>query len=396
MLINILRKIGYLSGIAVASYLILELLILTSPFFHLTLPMVNKNFVSGFGYFCNSSARFDSLTCFRFTKPFRIIKTANRQLIYDQVVQPNKAGFNSVLQYQFAKSRKRFIVFGDSFTGSIYLDSTWVDKLNSLYPSDSLEYYNFAQDGIGIGNWRHIFFNEVVPQYQFDAVVIAVFGNDLDRARQFMSQDGQYTYMGDIPRYDISSDSFNRLLPKFYKEQNIISNAVADSMISVDLSAKKPFGLNAWFYLKQNGENIVYNHFLSGEMNNFFKTYIYSVNNPAPVLTWQTITNKYGKNLDYMKEILNYCSLHNKEVIICSVPELYGVSINKSGKMTILQRELKVLSEKYGARYFDGYGAFARYGDSTLQQCFLPFDGHFSKTGAQTFAHEFFVFQNSR
>ncbi len=41
-------------------------------------------------------------------------------------------------------------------------------------------------NGGGLGNWSAIFFEDIVPNYQFDALVIATYGDDLAR---------QYSYL---------------------------------------------------------------------------------------------------------------------------------------------------------------------------------------------------------
>ena len=117
----------------------------------------------------------------------RMLKIVNGNSVYDRIFRPNNAGYVSGKDYNFKKEDNiyRFIVLGDSYTAAEYIDSPWPDKIEMTInkPDDSLKYefYSFALDAAGITNWHSIFFNEIVLQYEFDALILAVYDDDLYR-----------------------------------------------------------------------------------------------------------------------------------------------------------------------------------------------------------------------
>jgi hypothetical protein len=355
------------------------------------LPKIRQFILPNSGYYTNCSLKFDSISGYRISNSFRILKTANGELLYDQSITPNKQGYHSKVDFLATKTNKRFIVFGDSQTGSIYLDSTWVDRVNTKsIPKDSIEYYSFAQDGAGIGNWHSIFFNEILPQYEFDGIVIAVFGNDLDRSPFVIHQDSKYTYIGNLDSLNVSATTFmQKHIAAFYKEANIITNQQADSLVKSIETPKNQFGLNLKKYFFENLDNAFYNYYMNKRLGEFVTSYIWDNKNPKKVLTVDYFKIKYGENFIRLSDIVHHCKANKKKVIFCILPEQYGTLLNKEGKKTIIQDEIAYLSSYFDASFFDGYAALAKYDDTDIKSCFLPYDGHFNTKGASFFAREF-------
>lgn len=114
--------------------------------------------------------------------------TWNGQLESIGVLKGNDMGFPD--DRDFSSSQKddtitRIAVMGDSYTASQFTSRSWLkcfeDSLNKTF-EDSVELWNLAIDGGGLANWREVL-DKVVFQRKLnvDAIIYAVFGNDLIR-----------------------------------------------------------------------------------------------------------------------------------------------------------------------------------------------------------------------
>ena len=117
----------------------------------------------------------------------RNFKLTYNTVEYDVVININNSGVNSHFDYSYTKpdSIKRYIVFGDSFSAGLFMDTSWVDKIHADLKQKNvpIELYNFSIDGGGIMNWYSTLCNEIIPNYQFDGIILMSY---LDNLRKRM------------------------------------------------------------------------------------------------------------------------------------------------------------------------------------------------------------------
>lgn len=137
--------------------------------------------------------RFDPATGYRFCdRPFRMTALYDGNIEYLSQLRPNKLGFldnDTPTPERRKPDAFRVVVFGDSFTDGWFLDMNWPNRLEQLARQQDLpvELLNMAQGGTGLGNWAALL-DEVLlkDNYDIDAVIFAVFEDDLVRRRTFL------------------------------------------------------------------------------------------------------------------------------------------------------------------------------------------------------------------
>jgi hypothetical protein len=136
-------------------------------------------------------------------------------------------------------------------------------------------------------------------------------------------------------------------------------------------------------------------HMISGSME--FKTeqrklsekFIWNEKFSAQQLSEKYFIEKYGsEKAEMLFSMLEDLRKNNKEVILASVPDQYGLELSRSGKRTIPSAELQFLSRKFGTRFLDGYQWLAEQGKP--EDFFLPMDGHWNQKGSDYFAEGIF------
>ena len=122
---------------SVISYLLLEVgmyLALSFGFHFPFSPLQNSR------YFNRPAAKFNKLTGYTWLPgESRVMRTMYGELIYDQVFRANNMGFTALTDYTFRRNpdeTARIIVFGDSFTDSIFLETTWPERLQEILDSN--------------------------------------------------------------------------------------------------------------------------------------------------------------------------------------------------------------------------------------------------------------------
>jgi hypothetical protein len=129
--------------------------------------------------------QFDPVTGYRYIPgATRLVITNQQQLTVDHIVRVNAQGYCSVRDFsaQRTDDSKRYIVFGDSYTAGEVSDTTWPDLANTLLQLQLADtphvFMNFALEAVGLATWHRQYFQEVVPGYDFDGIVLAVHGGD--------------------------------------------------------------------------------------------------------------------------------------------------------------------------------------------------------------------------
>ena len=354
-------------------------------------------------FFNHPCTKFDPVSGYRW-KPgiSRTVKVANGNLVFDNRFQANAQGYISPTDYfpqKLDTTKTRFLVFGDSFTAAYYLKKTWTEEANDRFFQHSQEkgpeLYNFGLNGGGITGWNKIFFNEIVPKYDFDGIVIAVFANDLSRDQFILHAEDRKIYFGWRKEQPKDGTAFRNELQRDLDSLNLIlADSKLDSLInSCEFSSyykkgdKKVF---PFFQLLNRTSNWLAKQLAMSRhkknIGGLYATYI----DPVNLVTTESLKGKYGPEKQHLlEEMIQYAKTYGKEVIFAAIPEVYGIGLNKKGKITAVQQELAWLAQNYQAKYFDGYAGYADMDAEEVSAHFLPYDGHWNQKGSDKFAVEF-------
>lgn len=367
-----------------------------------------KSFISisdgSFGAFNKPCAHADLIRGYRWENDsIRIVKSVNSTVVYDRVFLPNNKGYVSDKNYSFKKRPDtfRFLVLGDSYTASEYLQTPWTDQIERIINEKdsifSFEFYSFALDGIGLSNWHSIFFNEMAPNYEFDALILAIYGDDLYRDFYMMFADDTNVYGSYFKSRPENIEDFEKnykknmySVGKIMNDNTINKNLKLNNFSTEDNIIKN----NLYLLIKTHSilQSIEYNLNRKRYLEGFYKQSNKDKNN----LSIDLVKSKLGvANFKMLEEIFGYCNENKKTVIIANVPHIEIVKQNnyKNCKSTY-QLESEVISDYYHALYFDSYPLFQKLPYDSLQSFYLKHDAHWNQKGSDFFSQNFAQFIN--
>ena len=325
----------------------------------------------------------------------RIMRLAKGHVIYDQTFKPNNKGYISKTPYQFKKTdKKRYLLFGDSFSCAEFLETPISDRLNQFATNDSLniEFYSFAQDGAGLANWHSIYFNEIKKNYEFDGIILASWFDNWQREFSVlhMTPDGGY-----FSRANGIKGPLAEVLPEITKQHNniwsIASNQEMDNM-KADKDKKQLFVLQPWnLYFIKKTTKAVERFYL--DLKKFGKQSATKEN--KLVCNEEYLMEKFGgSTLRKWEEIIQDAIQMDKEVIITSIPRKMWANPSKfqerKKEKVYHQLELEYYANKYQLPYIDGYKPFHHLEIDDFMTHWLKYDGHWNQKGSDLFANYFY------
>lgn len=344
-------------------------------------------------YFITTKAytNYDEVRGYRYTNPVRFVSIINRNLEFDVNFKPNAQGYSSGREYTYKKSDSsvyRIMVLGDSFSDACFLDQSWADVLDKQLKAQGrkMEVYSFSYSGNGILNWENIFRKEILPNYEFDCIVIANFEDDMSRKFNIQLVGDKYLVgnFDTIPadKNDFEQHYFPRMLnltnTSYYKHELIEEGKVDErikeiisglSLVSVEGKWKKPEPYILCFLL-----------------NEVLGPIIMEKKQPAPAVSWQDIQNKYGNHVEKLQWMADTCRKLNKRVILSSIPLKTGALAYSEGMTYPHQQECKLFCEKMKMEYFDGYEIFRTIPKKERKNYWFIHDGHWNSKGSELFA----------
>lgn len=360
----------------------------------------------GWGVFTQPCAVYDSVRGYRWLdQKARVAKVARGTVVFDQKIQPNNEGWIDQKDFSFTKkdsNSQRWIVFGDSYTGSEFLSETWVDvaqtSLNSRIQTDSPpELYNFGIDGGGLWNWHSTFFGELVPKYEFDGIVLAVYGNNFDRDFAIFHQTDSVAWFKYFPKKPTSQIDFEE---NFLPEMDHSADIISESKLNLELEKaklqeeKRKSGRihftfpDLFFLMRMHDHYQLFNY--KQRKQEYQEMYGSSKNHKLENYAKENFVDRYGElKWKMLTEVVEYCQANRKQIIFASVPDEQGLHFNKRGDFTMVQGEINWLANHFETKYFDGYAAFEEIPDEELNQYFLKYDMHWNKYGASHFGQKF-------
>ena len=282
-------------------------------------------------------------------------------------------------------------MFGDSFTAGEFIETPWCDKMNQLASENGLnmEFYSFGIDGGGIENWHSIFFNEVLPNYEFDGVIVAAFYENFRRdfiANITLDSTIYFGYFKSAPPKDMKPTP-----DKNWAEENNFSKGwkiASDSSINQTLQSisikqisHTPFSFAAL--------NKLFQKLLS--MNYKRKT---SVDKEEIGNIEASVKKIYpAEKLKRMNELFSSIKQNKKRVILATIPAKGGAtnnSPNTEKKLNRHQQEFQYFAKKYGIDFFDSYPDFQKINPDSIDSFWLKHDWHWNQKGSDYFANSIY------
>ena len=383
-------------------YLFLEILTYLLICSNVLRPDFHSLFSKDFGASDMPYVCFDSISGYKYSghRP-HLTNINNGHVVYEHSIPVNNKGYCSIYDYDNKKKTgcKRWMVFGDSYTAGEITDTTWTDLFQKKFNRDSIEFYNFSLEGAGISNWHSIFFKEVVPNYEFDGIVLAVFGDlrstSYDLTRDFIIKHSFSSYTG-LNFFPVLPETFLHF-EKEYKQQLFYESSIYNSeniekyktkLISPELQHFR-FTLlpPKWYFSKYLIDAF---HFIK-KYKSFQKKYASNDMDP------KILSGAYKGEVDYDKlfgkekmqkveDILNYCHEENKKIYLISIPSFNLVSQDSLFyHNNLYNRHLKFLAAKYQCDFFDGYQLYDSIPPDQYDKFLLYGDSHWNRKGIDLF-----------
>jgi hypothetical protein len=339
----------------------------------------------GMSGYNKAAAKYDSQIGYRWTaNDVRYFKTSRGRTIFDNHFQLNHQKKVTSFDYHEKKldSLKRYILFGDSFMEGIMLAENLPNRiynLNQQQENQNFELYSFAMDGGGVLNWEAEFFSEVVPNYEFDAVIVALYMDNLYRDYIIQHLQDSVSYIG---RTDTLLEKFDvRLLATqdIQKRDLVYTDQEIDSFISnpQQKSFDWPFKKAIYRFLKG---------FVSGR----------NTKQQQKPKDLKTLKKKMGKRKwQALESLITYCQSHQKSVILATVPARQLLK-EKRPTANFHQTDVAFVAQHFNLPTFDGYAVYEGLSDQQIDSLWLPLDGHWNQKGSNLFADELYDFLNQQ
>lgn len=336
----------------------------------------------------------------RVTGENRVVRVIRDTVVFDQVYDVNNEQFISSIDYEHARDDEktfRFAVFGDSFTDADYLPIPWPARLNARFSDlgrddlKNVEFYSFAVNGAGLSNWHSIFFNEVVPTYDFDAIIIASYGDNLARQFSILDYEGDKSFRG---RFSQPPKSIDEYLSSYRPRLELhYAQVCSDEAINTLINSYER-GLQ-WTRpaLRWRLAGLVDQQIKSFGEESVSRNASVSERPKSDAVTFsiEEFENSYGvEQIGHLWEMIEYAKARNIPVVMAAVPSrdrlISWLSGNES-RPPSHQIEIKSIAQNFDLLFFDGYRPFSGLPASAIQERFwLTYDGHWNQDGSDRFA----------
>lgn len=331
------------------------------------------------------SLEFDRVSGYRYTgnDPVRVLAKVDDHILFDNTFTPNKQGYCS--KYDFLPRKKdasilRYILFGDSFCSGTTINKSLAhrleENLNKLMPEDSIEIYAFALDGFGLANWGNIFQQEIIPNYDFDGILFASQGNNMERKFFVFLQDEKKTYF------------------KYFDD-------IPDSSFSIEDEKPQMRSVHSIFpYLEGNPPKQIYRNF---EFS-FFPRLWRQVNKrflkkKKPPLRLSKDVNEVfhamgSTNQSFLDSIISHGERYNKDIIFAFIPGRTAIQHHINGQKDSYFEKLRLLSAHYNKSFYEGVDNFDAITQNDLDSLFLLNDDHWNQNGSDLYAAGFTTYMH--
>lgn len=337
--------------------------------------------VTGYNKAC---AEPDSIRGYRWTaNEIRYFKTAAGETVFDNYFRTNNHGWVMRQDYEYRKpdiGTKRWMLLGDSFSTGIMLQTNVADRIQKSMNADSLwdaQIYSFAVDGGGIVNWYQTFFGEIVPEYEFDGIVLAVYEDNLYRdlmvqqvvpGKSFLGRTDLLDWSAGVPDFANASG--------FDKRRQVFSDDEINHVLQNPPRKSFDWPLKNWLYQMIKQPEATHRQ------------------KRIPANSIERLKQKLGSlKFNMLSEMLTWCMENDKQVILASVPSRKLLADRQSGRQNWHQQEMGIISTHWIIPYFDGYSVYS--GEATVDKYWLKYDGHWNQQGSDLYADSLAVFIRS-
>jgi len=330
---------------------------------------------------------------------YRLLPSANTRYSYftngqqqiNFVQHVNQQGYASKINYEPRKKPgvKRYMVFGDSFSAGLIMDTTWVDYLNKWCAEKNIaaEFYNFSIDGGGMANWYSIYRNEVLGNYEFDGILLAPYIDNLNRMFVTCWQTPECIKAAYLPQqsdfackeefgfctYQPHTDSSFVVFEKEYYhqlEERENTSLLILAFVRGELEWGDPY---------ERGQQKYYSKFLyDGEE-----------------LPFGQLQKRYSpQNLALLDTLAKELSESSRQLLLASIPDKYVLQkkIEEPGFVALCEKDLQQISKHYAVPLYNGHTAFLNFSKEETERLWLRGDLHWNRHGAKVFAQHYFDF----
>jgi len=331
-------------------------------------------------FFSVSPVVFDLIMGFRWLPgPIRWVGIVNNEVIFDNAYSGNNYGYICSYNYAIKKRSKetfRFVVLGDSFTAGLELSKPWPERLQQVLQSRSekrhVEVYPFPIDGGGLLNWYSVFTNQILPEFDFDALIIASWYENLNREFVVYHSDESYMYIKHFAKdqWPMSKEAFEKVRPTMEKLFKVLGVRELEQLVTRVRQEGKSTSVSVDHYCRRWGP----------ESEVAPQGYEFSTGN---------FVNRYSaERLAIFAEIIDACRKRHTPVIFCAVPTRQGLlRIRKENVALIHRTESEGICSHFDLGYFDGYAAFDGVGAKSIVDLYwLKYDSHWAQAAADLFA----------
>jgi hypothetical protein len=336
-------------------------------------------------YYSAPPVAFDHVMGYRWRQgPIRVIRVIKGELIFDNTFSGNNYGYKC--PYDFVPKKPstrtfRFLALGDSFTNGLYMQTPWPQRLEQLLRSRSerwlnVEVYPIPIDGGGLVNWHSLFFNQILPDFEFDGLIIASWYENLGRKFIILDSDetGVFFHSCANEERPKSQVEFREIRSGMRKISEVICDVEIRQIVKRIKSASRPAKVTVDDYCQEWGISSA--HIPSGSE---FSSNSLSIPYSARHLAVST---------PMLADIVDACRDRQVPVIFCAVPTRQGLLRIKRENCTLRHRaESEYLCKRFGMHYFDGYSIFDGISPEAIVDLYwLKYDGHWGVAASDLFA----------
>ena len=330
-------------------------------------------------YFSAPASAADLKYGYRWHQNNRILRVAQGEIVADRKYRLNNYHQNCSFDYFPRKEREnifRFVVLGDSFTNDIMLHTAWPETLHHLLNSRKesgvdFEVYAFPTDGGGLPNWHATFFGLLEKDFEYDALIVADWGDDLFRKWTIFDSDGENVY-------------YKRAEPSEKPENT-------DQLKALMRDAEAIYKVKSEEWLDETANDLKNR----ARQNKTRKIDCgdYKLKTELPPENYEfsreLFVGRYGETRYVMlKEIVDTCKGQGKALIYSCLPTRDGLLHRIStGEKLLAQLQGAGICGHFGMRFFDGYEAFKDIEpQSVVDFYWLRHDGHWNLGASMHYA----------
>ncbi|MGB5306794.1 MAG: hypothetical protein WBO57_11180 [Gammaproteobacteria bacterium] len=264
--------------------------------------------------------------------------------------------------------KRRYAVFGDSFTAAQFIDNNWPDTTEDLLASagEPVQLLNFSIHAGGLANWASLVEGILAREdYELDGLIFAVYGDDLERT--FTIADGRNRNRIAFGRV---SGWYPASYPGSYAQAKDILDAQEIKATYILSSAEFDAALAGSWQPQRYWEFKVYTALLY-QLRRLWRAVV-------PLLD----PNFSAGQLRLIDTINNYTTTRGLPVLVVYLPG----QAEASGKTSQHLSRARMFAQQLGADFLDGRDCFAHLDSNRLRELWFTHDEHWNQAGSDLFA----------